>query len=91
VKDPVPKWKSKHSEIILRSSVPHKVDANEIRNAVSTVIDDLPRKWRLHLTISYRVWRGNEILKMEDYLTRIKSAKEQLSDMMEVLLAGVKI
>ncbi len=90
VKDPVPKWRSKYSEKMFERSASHKVDAIVIKKAIVTVINDLPRKWRPHLTISSRLWKGDETLFRDDYLSRIKSAKDNLSATMEVLTADVK-
>lgn len=90
VKDPVPKWRSKTSKNMMEHSASNNADADVIRRAIARVINDLPRRWRPHLSIYSRLWKGNEALLKDDCLSRLKSSRNSLSDIMKVLTVDAR-
>jgi hypothetical protein len=88
VKDPVPKWRSKTSLSMIEDSASNKADADAIRAAIAEVVDDLPRRWRPHLSIYSRLCRSDEVLLKDEYLSRLKSSRDSLSGIMKVLTLG---
>jgi len=90
VKDPVPKWRSKTSKDMMEHSASSNADADVIRRAIARVINDLPRRWRPHLSIYSRLWKGSETLLKDDCLSRVKSSRNSLTSIMKVLTADAR-
>lgn len=90
VKDPVPKWRSNTSRNMMEHLASSKADADAIRRAIARVINDLPRRWRPHLSIYSRLWKGNETLLKDNCLSLVKSSRDSLSSIMKVLTADAR-
>jgi len=90
VKDPVPKWRSKTSVNMIKDSASYKADVNVMKAALAAVVNDLPRRCRPHLSIYSRLCRGDEVLLKDDYLARLKSSRDCLSDIMQILTVGTR-
>lgn len=84
-KDPVPSWRAS-TDVKLVGPMPcHEVDVTELRMAIMNIIQEHPRRWRPHLTISAPLWVYDKNLSRESCVTRINSAKNELSEAMRLL------
>lgn len=84
-KDPVPGWRSPTDVQVLRPIPCNEVNVTSLRKAIAEVIEERPRQWRPHLTISAPLWIYDRGLSCETCVGRVKEAWDKLSGVMKIL------
>lgn len=85
-KDPVPGWRSPTDVKLLGPAPCCEVDIASLLKVIEEVIDEHPRQWRPHLTISAPLWTYHKGLSRETCISRVKEAKDELSGVMKILM-----
>lgn len=89
VKDPVPAWRSPESKSLIGTISCCEVNIQSLQKSITEVVEDLPRHWRPHLTISAPLWKYNESLFREACVSKVNVAKNKLSRIMIVFITSI--
>lgn len=84
-KDAVPGWRAAADTKLLGPVPCNEVKLTSLRKAIEDVINDRPRQWRPHLTISASLWTYDKALNRESSICKVNNAKEALSGVMSIL------
>lgn len=83
IKVPVPSRAGASAPFIYPHSEARKVDAVRLLAATKEVLPD--RAWRPQINIYTRAWSSSERLEPRDYVSRLRDARQQLSEVMKAL------